>query len=210
MSKKLLQFEASEKGVNKEFVFYGNCEKKCLDVWGRPFDTICVDEEDLRLVQIVDGREVPYEVKGTTWTGMPYDEEDAFEQTWTALTQEEVIDVPYHFSYVDADIQSVVDYYKKEKVEDQNGQLIQRYFIYRDPEAVYEISAATKSELYYLNLQDEGTVNIGRSDKCVYSDNHFAEGAYFKLLYDDNPKEPIVYLRESDAEIVREEKNRNH
>lgn len=192
---KLLQFKAKVKGEEKEFVFYGEykeTEIKSL-MEDKKFPTIEEDVDNLKLMEIKNGKEVPYEVTSRSWAGYEYDETDAFHQTWTSLTMEN-IQSEYDFSYINPDIQKIADTYKEEQIQLEDGSSVQKYGIYREPDGLVSVAAVTKEEIYFIGDSDELVVDISRESGDVLSDNYFAENSLFELIEDAKEgKEKLLF-----------------
>ncbi len=196
---KLLQFKAKEKGEEKgeekEFVFYGEYKeteiKSLID--DKKFPTIEEDVDNLKLMEIKNGKEVPYEVTSRTWAGYQYDETDAFHQTWTSLTIG-AIQSEYEFSYIDPGIQKIADTYKEEQIQLEDGSSVQKYGIYREPDVLVSVAAVTKEEIYFIGDSDELVIDISRVTGDVLSDNYFAENSLFELIEDAKEgKEKLLF-----------------
>jgi len=163
---------AEAKLSGKHFVFYGDVsieEEKHV-----PVGSLDIEYENLAIMEVVDGTEVPFTMTSYTWSGHKQTEENAVTDILSRYSRNETIaHHRFELIFLCDNIKNNIDVYRTEEALNLNGRGIPYRIFYGPFLNSYELSLATTEFLYYHH--DDEILMLDIETGGVVSDNYFAE-----------------------------------
>ena len=130
---------------------------------------------DLTAKQIIDGKEVDYKPKGSTWSGRKYTVEDMIQDF---IAKSTVNNLSYSAIFIESGLQDIISQFNNAEaiaLTVDNLQIPKEIFSY-DLYNIYELLLVTNDFIYYAC--DDMTIMFTTNTHGIVSDNHFAEVGY--------------------------------
>lgn len=156
----------------KHFVFHGDVSIE--EIKHIPIDSFDIEYENLAIMEVVDGTEVPFTMTSYTWFGHKLTEEDAIADVISRYSRNETAaQHGFELIFLCDSIKNTIDIYRNNIALNHDGRDIP-YRIFNGPFCnTYELSLATNDFLYYHH--DEEILMLDTETGGVISDNYFAE-----------------------------------
>lgn len=134
---------------------------------------------DLTAKKVIDGEEVDYEPKGSTWAGRKYTVEDMIQDFIAKLT---VNNSSYSAIFIESGLQDIINQFNNAEaialtVDNlQIPKAIMSYDLYN----IYELVLVTNDFIYYV--YDEMIIMFTTNTHGIVSDNYFAEVGFWESV----------------------------
>ena len=162
----------SKSGERHHFEFYGEFEISDEKNTWLPieFSNLAIADMD-----VANGKKVPFELEGTTWSGSKIDEEYALKDIISRYSRNEKGE--FEILYLQEEIKALLDECRSNVALTVEDREIPAKVIYGQMMYIYELDFVTNEYAYYV-YEGEVYLMLNTSDGTVVSDNYFAEVGY--------------------------------